>query len=62
MGEYSCPYCGWGEQRGHGQSVTVEITIKNGELACADPEEWQGEIECEECGKVYIVVYPPIQT
>lgn len=60
MGDYNCPYCGWGEQRGHGRSASVEVTIRDGEVACADAEEWEAEVECAECGRLYTVIYPKI--
>jgi len=59
MTDYSCPYCGWGQQRALGRSASVDIVIGNGQLVLADAEDFTAEVECEECGKFYDIVYPP---
>lgn len=59
---YNCPKCGWGQQRGLGRSSAVDIVIKDGEVSLADAEEWDVELECPECGEIFVAVYPPIQT
>jgi len=60
MNDYNCPYCGWGQQHALGRSASVAIAIKDGQVALADAEDWTAEVECEECGKFYDIVYPPV--
>jgi len=59
MTDYSCPYCGWGHQRALGRSESVDIVVVDGQVALVDAEDWEAEVECEECGKFYDIVYPP---
>ena len=62
MTDYNYPYCGWGQQQALGRSANVDIVIKDGQVALVDAEDFIAEVECEECGKFYDIVYPHVGT
>jgi len=61
MIDYSCPHCGWGQQRALGRSASVDIVIQDGQVSLVDAEDWEAEVECEECGRFYDITSYPIQ-
>lgn len=57
---YACPKCGWGNHRTHGRSMSVDIDIRDGQVSLVDAEDFEAEVECQECGAFFDIIYPPV--